>query len=220
MAEPGTKRSLRFNADEFVERHQSGFFDEPLEATTLEIDGCANHDWLAGGWRQPISLVFRGKLGDFCLNAVSDVECSVKGNVGHNFANAMVSGIVRIFGDAGDGLMSFARGGVVVMKGSAGRRVGCGLDGGDAIVAGSVGLQAAFEMRSGNLIVGGDAGPMLGLGAKGGTIYVSGKVSSVASSVEEDRMRDADRLKLSLLLLKAGLEFPSTSWRVFRVVNE
>ncbi len=220
MAESEVTAKRTMNVADFIDRHQSGQFHEPIEGSScFEVDGCVNHDWLACGWKQSIPLVLRGDVGDFALSGASDVDCSVQGNVGHNFGCAMVSGNASVSGSAGDALMSFARGGIVVLKGNAGRRVGCGMQGGDAIIVGSVGLQAAFEMRSGTIIIGGSVGPMLGLGAKGGTIYVNGKVSTVAPDVEEDRMRDADRLKLSLLLLKGGLELSSTSWRVFRAVS-
>jgi formylmethanofuran dehydrogenase subunit C len=102
------------------------------------------------------------------------------------------------------------------VHGDAGHRAGVGLVGGELIVKGSVGSQAGFEMRSGSIIIFGSTGALLGLGARGGTIYVGGEVESISANLEEDRIREADRLRLSLLLLKAGIEKKPASWKVFR----
>jgi glutamate synthase domain-containing protein 3 len=82
-----------------------------------------------------------------------------------------------------------------------------------------VGAEAGYRMRSGLLLVLGDAGPMLGAGMGGGTLLVAGSIASSASAIEEDRLRDADRLRMSLLLLKVGLEVKPSKLRVFRSVH-
>jgi methylamine---glutamate N-methyltransferase subunit B len=188
-------------------------------SNAFEIRNCQDQDWLGTGVASNVPWSFQGRLGDYCFGAAANLECKVDGEVGHGFAEMMQSGIIEVRGNAGDALMGFGKSGLIVVHGNTGRRAGVGLDGGELIVKGSVGSQAGFEMQSGTIIIFGSAGSMLGLDARGGTIYVGGEVESTSANLEEDRIREADRLRLSLLLLKAGIETKPASWKVFRVVT-
>jgi hypothetical protein len=76
-------------------------------------------------------------------------------------------------------------------------------------------------MRSGILVIGGDAGPELGAQFQGGRIYIRGQAESLTSDIEECRLREPDRLILSLLLMKAGLKASALKeFRVYRSPNE
>jgi glutamate synthase domain-containing protein 3 len=106
-------------------------------------------------------------------------------------------------------------GGLIAVYGSAGMRVGVSLQGADVLIRGNAGADVGFGMRSGTIIIGGSAGPNLGRGMRGGTIYVRGEATDVCSDIEEVRMREPDRLKLGLLLMKSGIK--SSSGKEFRV---
>ena len=71
-------------------------------------------------------------------------------------------------------------------------------------------------MRSGNLILGNDAGPDLGLDATGGTIYLRGEAASIAEGMREVKMKDADSMRLGLLLVRAGIRAATKEFRIYR----
>jgi methylamine---glutamate N-methyltransferase subunit B len=185
----------------------------------IEVQNCCRQDCIGTGVASNVPWFFRGRLGDYCFCGQSDLECKVEGSVGHGCAELMQSGMLEVRGNAGHALMGFAKGGLVVVHGNAKHRAGVGMAGGELIITGTVEAQAGFEMQSGSIIIFGSVGAMLGQGARSGTIYVAGEVESVSENVEEDRIREADKLRLSLLLLKASIESKPTHWKVFRVIT-
>ena len=64
-----------------------------------------------------------------------------------------------------------------------------------------VGDEACLGMAAGSLVLGNSTGDRLGLGMLGGTIYVRGAIKSLAAGIRENRMKDSDTMRLSLLLL-------------------
>ena len=114
---------------------------------------------------------------------------------------------------------AFSRGGLITLLGNAGRRVGAGMCGGEIVVKGSIGSQAAMEMTAGTLLIFGNAGAMLGQDMLGGTIYLRGKAASLAPQLEECRLKEADRLRIGLLLLKSGVQGDARDFRVLKVVG-
>jgi formylmethanofuran dehydrogenase subunit C len=204
--------------DLFIREASFERFSNDVKA--VDVLDTKSADWGGCGWRYPIPITFHGSIGDFCLSGATELDATIHGDVGSNFCSMLTSGTAKASGCAGNATAAFARGGLVVIGSNSGDRSGVGLSGGDLMVLGSVGEQAGFQMQSGNLIIAGDTGSLLGLGATGGTIYVRGKPASVASNIEEDRMREADRLRLSLLLLKSGIDLKSAVWKVFRVAPQ
>jgi glutamate synthase domain-containing protein 3 len=74
-------------------------------------------------------------------------------------------------------------------------------------------------MTDGTLLVFGKAGAMLGQDMTGGTIYVAGEVESMAPQIEVVRLRESDRLRIGLLLLKSGLKAEARDFRVLKVAG-
>ncbi len=217
MSSPVPRNANVFDANKMT----TDEINQALENATALIDlqNCCHQDWIGTGVVSDVPWSFRGPLGDYCFCGQSNIECKVEGDVGHGCAELLQSGMLEIRGNAGHALMGFAKGGLGVLHGDAKHRVGVGMAGGELIVTGKVGAQAGFEMQSGSIIVFGSTGAMLGQGARSGTIYVAGDVESVSENVEEDRIREADKLRLSLLLLKAGIESKPKHWKVFRVIT-
>jgi methylamine---glutamate N-methyltransferase subunit B len=182
----------------------------------IVIGPCKGESMVASGWHGNNSIVLDGDLGDYCLSHFHGVEADVRGNIGHCGAQAIQSGSIIIRGHAADALAAYGSGGLVAVYGNAGKRAALALDGADVLVRGSVGSQAAYAMRSGSLIIGGTAGPELGKGMLGGVIYIRGESASVAEHLHEVRMREPDRMRLALILLKAGVKSTGREFRVLR----
>jgi glutamate synthase domain-containing protein 3 len=106
-------------------------------------------------------------------------------------------------------------GGLITVYGSAKDRVGVSLRGADVLIRGNAGADVAQGMTSGTIIIGGTAGEKMGQGMTGGTIFLRGDAADISPDIEEFRLREPDRLKLGLLLLKAGIK--STAGKEFRV---
>lgn len=189
-------------------------FESGAEAEILDADGQVA---IASCLKQPIRLIVRGPVGDygFALNDGSDLE--TVNDVGAGCGHSMRSGSILIRGHAGSATAAFASGGFVGIHWSAGPRCAVGMLGAEVVVRTQVGAQAAFCMRAGSLVIGGDAGGDLGYGMTGGTIFVRGKVESVSAQLRETRMKDAHSLKLSFLLVRAGIKADPKDFRVYRV---
>jgi glutamate synthase domain-containing protein 3 len=180
------------------------------------LDGPA-YDFFGSSLRGAGSIQFHGSLSDYCLGAMAEADVTVLGSVGHGLATLMQSGTIQVRGDVGDCVMSFARGGLVGVAGNAGRRAGVAMQDGALLVQGSANHQVGFGMKGGLIVVHGSAGMELGKNMHGGSIYVQGEIGSLADDVEEERFREADRLRLSLVYLKVGIALKPTAMRVFRV---
>lgn len=177
-------------------------------------------DFLGCRLKSSANLIVRGPLGDYCFVGMEDAEVDIDGDIDACCGQAIQSGNIVIQGNAGACLGSFGRGGWIAVHGTAGARCGAGLNGAEIITFGNVGQQAGFGMQSGTLVIGGAAGNHLGMHMKGGTIYVRGQVESVAPGIHEFRIKETDRFKLGLLLLKAGLKGAATEFRGYRKEEE
>ena len=195
--------------------------DEEPDAIYVILQGGYGKDQLGAGLRNLLKVETMGSIGDYGFSATSNCECVVQGNVGDYFGHSQISGTLLVMGSAGNGFASMAQGGLSVVLGDSLDQSGASLRGAAVLVRGNVGAQAGFRMRSGNLVIGGDAGPELGHQLIGGRIYIRGQADSLAPDIEECRLREPDRLKLSLLLMKAGIKASALKeFRVFRSPNE
>lgn len=186
-------------------------------AVAIRVVGDGVHHFVGVGVNHPNHIDVIGSVGDYAFCGADNVEVTIDGDAGEFAAHSLRSGQVVIKGSVTDSLGSMAVGGLVAVYGTAGARTGICLDGADIFVRGNVGAEAGYCMQQGTIIIGGNAGEKLGKGLQGGTIYLRGDVVSVSEDIEEQRLREPDRLKLGLLLLKAGIKTPSgKEFRVFR----
>ncbi len=186
----------------------------------VRITNASGQHGLVSGINQPFHLVISGTVGNCLgmLNPLADIDLT--GDAGHLCGHSMSGGSMLIRGHAGQSLGAFAQGGFIGVHGSAKDACGVGLNNADIVVRQTVGARAAMAMRNGNLVLGNDAGHDLGLDATGGTIYLRGSAASVSSSIKEVRMREADAMRLGLLLVRAGIKAATKDFRIYRPRNK
>ena len=182
----------------------------------VRIVNAKRHDYIGCGLRNVGQATISGPIGDYCWGGITSFHVIVEGNVNHACGFGLCGGSILIQGNAGDALACFARSGWVATYGSCGDRCGTGLQGAEVIIRGSVGNEAAYGMRSGTLVVGGGAGLELGREMSGGTLFVRGEIQGIAKGIEEFRLKEADRFRLSLLMLKAGIKADGKDFRGYR----
>jgi methylamine---glutamate N-methyltransferase subunit B len=102
-----------------------------------------------------------------------------------------------------------------VIEGNASARCGISMKGIDIVVKGSIGPMSAFMAQTGNLVVLGDAGEALGDSIYEARLFVRGKVRSLGADCEEKPLGNEERAILSDLLLRAGVDVPVDSFRMF-----
>jgi methylamine---glutamate N-methyltransferase subunit B len=211
---PQADWDLTQNAPGAINAHLRAWAEAPPE--TLTLQGAAGQPGLATGLHLPLSLKIQGNCGPFAglLNAGGELD--IEGDTGTACGHSMSSGSILIRGNAGDSLGAFARGGFIGVHQSAGDRCGLMVDGADIVVRLGVGRCAGYRMQSGNLVIGGDAGEELGYGCVGGTIFLRGNAASLAPQLKEMRLRDADAMRLSLLLVRAGIRAATKDFRMLR----
>lgn len=186
-------------------------------AVAIRVVGGESQHFVGVGVSHPNHIDVVGSVGDYAFCGADNVEVIIDGDAGDFAAHSLRSGQVVIKGSVLDSLGSMAVGGLVAVYGSAGARAGICLKGADIFVRGNAGAEAGYRMQQGTIIIGGNAGERLGKGLHGGTIYLRGDAVSISEDIEEQRLREPDRLKLGLLLLKAGIKTPSgKEFRVFR----
>lgn len=212
--------SHTFNADEFT----LGALHERLNACAEDMSvrirmNQAVHG-LCAGFDRPLSISIEGNVGDFAFLMSDRADFEVQGNAGVGCCHSLSSGSTLIRGRAGDSLGAFARGGFIAVHGTAGRRAGLRLVGADVFVRSTVGDEAGYGMRGGTLVLGNGAGEQVGLGMSGGLIYIRGDVKSVADSARQVRMKDAESLRLSLFLARAGIKSAGAEFKVYRARQE
>lgn len=190
--------------------------DEHWMLPSLKITGCAGQDGIGSGLRNISKLNVAGNLGDFAFTAFEAGDCRIDGRVGSFLGHSIHSGILIVNGHAEHAVGAMGTGGTIAVYGNAGDRIAAFLNGADIVVRGSVGEFAGLGMQQGCLIVGGNTGPNLGHRMRAGTIYVRGEVESHSPDIEEVRTREPDRLKIGLLMLKAGIKATGKEFRVFR----
>lgn len=189
------------------------------EEHAIEI-GCSGvPSYVLNGYRIHGHVKVMGSVGDFCFLSFGESDGTVEGDAGDFFAHSIHSGVLLLHGNAGDGVASLGHGGLVSIYGNAGDRVALGMQGADVVVRGNVGTQCGLGMQNGSIVIGGNAGEELGQGMRGGTIYLRGEAKSISSDIEEVRLREPDKLKIGLLLLKAGIKAIGKEFKVFRPVH-
>jgi methylamine---glutamate N-methyltransferase subunit B len=156
-----------------------------------------------------------GSVGDYALCGSDQCECNIDGNANDFLGHSLRSGVVIATGNAGHAVGAMGTGGLIAIYGSAGDRAGVSMRGSDVLIRGNAGSNVALGMRAGTIVIGGSAGEQMGHGMRGGTIYLRGDAPAISRDIEEQRLREPDRLKLGLLLLKAGIK--ATAGKDFRV---
>lgn len=178
-----------------------------VDAESVRLIGVPdNVHGIASGVELDANVELDGSAGDFSLLLGSIANFEISQDVGHVAGHSMVSGRLLVRGSAGHGFASYARGGFLVVHGHAGDRCGAGLAGADVLIRATVGDQAGCGMQEGVLVLGNGAGQDLGAKMIGGTIYVRGDVKSVSPDIASQRLKDADSMRLSLLLARAGIK--------------
>ena len=165
-------------------------------------------DWngVAAGVSLEGTLVAQNSVGDFAAT-LGDIEnFEIAGDAGDSLCHSFRGGRTLVRGRAGNYVAAYANGGFVIVHATAGFRCGFRLSGADVFVRGTVGDEAGAQMSDGVLVLGNGAGKETGRGMTGGTIYARGEVESFASHVKPIRMKDADSMRLSLLLARAGVK--------------
>jgi hypothetical protein len=193
----------------------SGGDDDAIYVVLLTTQGC---DFVGCGLKDLLKAETGASVGAYGFANTDNCECVVQGNAGDYFGHSQVSGTLTVMGSVSDSLGAMATGGLNVVLGDAGNRAGVSLRGADLLVRGDVGSHAGYRMESGTLVIGGNAGPNLGAQMRGGSIYIRGEAQSISSDIEEARLREPDRLKLSLLLMKAGIR--ASALKEFRVYRK
>ena len=218
--------TLRFNLSKESPQQILGLVREQNFAGTdrdsnldIELTDALGQDFIGSGLRDVSIVRVIGNLGDFAFCSFGDGQAEVAGDAGAYLGHSFHSGILVLQGNAKDNVGAIACGGTIAVLGNAGARLGIGMQGADLVVRGSVGNQAGLGMREGMIVVGGNAGKDLGLRMAGGTIYLRGDAESISDDIEEHRMREPDRLKIGLLMLKAGIKASGKEFRVYRSIH-
>lgn len=193
--------------------------DNASDGYEILVTGCSNQDFVAAGIRTPGALLLDGSLGDFCLMSYGLGEAIVEGNAGDFLGHSVHSGSIVVKQNVGHCLGAMGAGGLIAVQGNAGDRVGIALQGADILIRGNAGSLLGMGMMDGNIVVGGTVGPEMGKGMTGGSIFVRGEPTSLSPHIEEFRMREPDKLKIGLLMLKAGIKSTGKEFRLFRPVS-
>ena len=164
------------------------------------------------------SLAIRGSLGDSALCDFHAAAATVHGDVGYAAAVSIRAGVLKIRGAAGAMLAAGGVGGTVLVGGRVGDCCGANLRGGDVCVVGGAGAEAGLGMQDGALVILDGAGRDLGRRMRGGTIFLAGDCEAVSQDVASVRMREPDRLRLSLILLNCNVTAKPKDFRVYRPV--
>lgn len=195
---------------------QNQFAGIAPEAKVQVVGLSDNLGGVLAGCDHALELFFSSSLGSFAFMAARHAVIEVSGNVATGCGHSLQSGSILIRGDAGGFLAAYAAGGYLAVHGRADDYVGYGLSGADVLVRGKCGNAVGANMRSGTLVLGNGCGENLGQGMTGGAIYVRGEVGSVADNVQSGRLREADTIRLSLMLVRAGLKTTFEKFQVFR----
>jgi formylmethanofuran dehydrogenase subunit C len=208
--------ATNLNNDQLIQRLNE--FDTDA---TIRIGGIAEtQSGVLAGLNRSMELKLPQNLGRFACMASSQATIDVAGSVGLACANSFRSGNLLVRGEAGNFLAAYAIGGYIAVHGKAGDFAGYGLAGGDLLVRSRCGNGAGALMRSGTLVIGNGCQDNLGFGMTGGTIYVRGEIGSVAEGVRVSRLKEADTIRLSLMLVRAGIKTTYERFQVFRAKGD
>jgi glutamate synthase domain-containing protein 3 len=188
---------------------------ENTNETSWTIRNPAGRHSIAVGVDAPINIEIDGHVGYYCAGMNKCAEITINGNAGVGLAENMMSGVVRIKGDASQAAGATGRGGLLVIEGNASARCGISMKGIDIVVKGSIGPMSAFMAQAGNLVVLGDAGEALGDSIYEARLFVRGEVNSLGSDCEEKTIGQEERVILSDVLSRAGIDVPIEGFRLF-----
>lgn len=162
------------------------------------------------------NLTIQGNVGDYAFAYTDGTQVTLEGNAGFSVGLGIRSGIVQVKGNVGDMAGAYGMGGSLIVAGSAADECAAELQGADICIVGNAGNRAGYRMRSGSLVIQGECGEELGSELSGGVIYVLGNVKSVSKYVRESRMKEPDRLRLSLILARSNVTSNARSFRVYK----
>jgi len=165
-----------------------------------------------------LRLTFEGSLGYFGVGLIDGPNIRITGRVGWSCAENMMAGTVVVEKNAGSTFGAAIRGGDLVCMGDVGSRTGIDQKGGTVIVGGRTGAFSGFMMQRGRMVILGDAGINLGDSMYDGTIYVGGKIAGLGVDAVENEMTDLDVHWLDKKLAMYGLEAPSGTANMTKVV--
>ncbi len=191
-------------------------FEALATGVQVQIPVSKPHDLFAAAMPFEGRLLVQGNLGDYAFSNLQQLDVTILGNVGYAAGQSMHSGVLQVNGDVGDFFATNASGGIAVVNGNVANDLAAGIRDGAVLISGNVGHRAGRAMRGGVIVIAGDCGEQLGYRAAIGTIYVSGKVSSLFSAMVERRMREPDRLRLSLVLAQCKTAASVKDFRVFK----
>ncbi len=208
-----------------IQLHVSEVLNQSIDGSILPmvsvgVQGARGQDFIGAGIRNISEVKVHGEIGDFGFCSFGDGECRVEGNVGHFFGHSVASGIILVRGHVMTSVAALGTGGLIAIYGNAGDRAAVGMQGADVVIRGSVANYAGLGMQSGTLIVGGSAGLHLGHGMRGGTIYIRGEPESISPDIEEQRIREPDRLKIGMLMLKSRIKSVGKEFRMFHSIHQ
>ncbi|MCU0712592.1 MAG: hypothetical protein MUC43_11075 [Pirellula sp.] len=193
--------------------------DSTFDGYEILMTGCSSQDFIAAGVRASGTLHMDGSVGDFCLMSYGLGDAVVEGHAGDFLGHSVHSGSIVVKQNVGNCLGAMGSGGLIAVQGNAGDRAGIALQGADILIRGNAGGLLGMGMVDGNIVVGGTVGPEMGKGMIGGSIFVRGEPTSLSPHIEEFRMREPDKLKIGLLMLKAGIKSTGKEFRLFRPVS-
>lgn len=214
-----TDAPMQWNCAKWSPGELNAKLRELTEGAAVELAGHTPHAGQMGlccGLEQRVRVDVAGDVGDFLFFLGAEASLDVRGNAGDCLGHSMRSGRITVTGSVANSAAAYATGGFVAVLGHAGDLCAQGLSGANVFVRSRAGNQAGHCMREGTLVLGNGCGEQLGTHMTGGVIYVRGEVASKAASLRLDRMKNADLLRLSLLLAEAGIKSQGSEFQVFR----
>lgn len=217
MSEPDQKLETTIDASQLTpDQLLSRLADVPSDAR-VRLNGLAeNVTGILAGLNQSSEIVIASGIGDFALMASQQAAVEISGSAGDGCGHSFHSGSILIRGGANNFLAAYAIGGYIAVHGRAGDYAGYGLAGADVLVRSRSGNAAGAKMRAGTLVLGNGCGENLGIGMTGGTIYVRGEIGSIADNIQIGRLKEADTIRLGLMLVRAGIKTTYEKFQVFR----
>jgi methylamine---glutamate N-methyltransferase subunit B len=211
--------SATLSRDELIEQLRGFLSDSDRLGGAIELTDIDQQPGFLAGFDLRLRVLIPTDVGDYALPMCQAGEIRVTGSAGVGFGEGIAGGAIRLHGSAGDGCAVAAKGGTLAVYGDAGHRCAVAMQGGEVFVRGDVGHQAASRALRGTLVIGGDAGHQLGAGMLDVAIYLRGHAASLAPGLEEQPLSKADRLKLGLVLINAGIKGETTDFRRIRRVS-
>lgn len=214
-----TDAPIRWNCAEWSASELNAKLRELAEGASVELTGYAPQAGQMGlgcGLERRVNIDVVGGVGDFLFFLGAEASLDVRGSAGDCLGHSMRSGRITVSGSAANAVAAYATGGFIAVLGQARDYCAQGLSGADVFVRSRVGNQAGHAMRDGTLVLGNGCGEQLGSQMTGGVIYVRGEVASKAPGLRSERMKNADLLRLSLLLAEAGIKSQGSEFQVFR----